>query len=250
MLEPFSPSDWTVYHAAHLLNRAGFGGTPEEIRKLYALGLNDAVDSLLAGEEDEDLFPAPVWARAMDENYRQLFQRGGNLSSADAQKLQELKRQFFKQNFERLVELRAWWTNRMRYTTYPLREKATLFWHGHFATGSDKVREPYLLLTQNETLRANALGNFGTLTREISRDPAMMLYLDTDKSAAAHPNENFARELMELFTLGEGHYTEKDFNSLRAFTGYRINRGTGQYVFDPRHARRRREGVFRTKRQF
>ena len=123
----------------------------------------------------------------------------------------------------------------MRYTTYPLREKATLFWHGHFATGSDKVHEPFLLYVQNETLRANALGNFGALTREISRDPAMMRYLDTDKSAAAHPNENFARELMELFTLGEGNYTEKDIQqSARAFTGYRIDKNTREFTFDPR----------------
>jgi len=110
-------------------------------------------------------------------------------------------------------------------TPAPLLEKMTLFWHGHFATSGLKVRSPYKLWQQNETFRRHALGNFARLTKAISRDPAMMVYLDLQTSHPEHPNENFAREVMELFTLGEGNYSEADIKeSARAFTGYRIDR--------------------------
>ncbi|HYZ75328.1 MAG TPA: DUF1800 domain-containing protein, partial [Chthoniobacterales bacterium] len=126
---------------------------------------------------------------------------------------------------QQLYDLINWWTRRMLTTPAPFVEKMTLFWHGHFATSALKVRSPYKLWQQNETFRRYALGNFGTLTKAISRDPAMMVYLDLQTSHSQHPNENFARELMELFTLGEGNYSEHDIKeSARAFTGYRIDR--------------------------
>ena len=109
-------------------------------------------------------------------------------------------------------------------TPNPFREKLTLFWHGHFATSLQKVKEPYLMWNQNELLRTNALGNFGVLLKDLSRDPAMLIWLDTRESKKEHPNENFARELMELFTLGIGNYSEDDIQqAARAFTGYKIN---------------------------
>jgi uncharacterized protein (DUF1800 family) len=124
-----------------------------------------------------------------------------------------------------LYDLINWWTQRMLTTPAPLLEKMTLFWHGHFATSALKVRSPYKLWQQNETFRHHALGNFAALTKAISRDPAMMVYLDLQTSRSQHPNENFSRELMELFTLGEGNYSEPDIKeSARAFTGYRIDR--------------------------
>lgn len=99
----------------------------------------------------------------------------------------------------------------------------TLFWHGHFATSAVKVKHAFWMWYQNHTFRRLALGNFKRLLRAISRDPAMMIYLDLAQSEKAHPNENWARELMELFTLGIGHYSEEDIReSARAFTGYRI----------------------------
>ena len=111
----------------------------------------------------------------------------------------------------------------------------TLFWHGHFATSAQKVRDPYLMYCQNQTFREQARGNFSVLVKAMSRDPAMIQWLDLRESRAAHPNENFAREVMELFTLGEGHYTEKDVTEgARAFTGYRIDPRTGEFRFNPR----------------
>jgi uncharacterized protein (DUF1800 family) len=109
----------------------------------------------------------------------------------------------------------------------------TLFWHGHFATSFEKVKVAYLMWQQNETLRANALGNFRELTKQVSKDPAMMRYLDTVQSQRSQPNENFARELLELFTLGEGvRYTEGDIQeSARAFTGYRIDPRSMAFLF-------------------
>src|SRR5438874_7955364 len=110
----------------------------------------------------------------------------------------------------------------------------TLFWHGHFATSAKKVKDGYWMWLQNDTLRHHALGNFVTLTKAISRDPAMMVYLDLAQSRREHPNENWARELMELFTIGIGNYTEHDVReAARAFTGYRLNLTTQEFWFAP-----------------
>jgi uncharacterized protein (DUF1800 family) len=112
----------------------------------------------------------------------------------------------------------------MRYDEFPLREKMTLFLHGHFATGQNKVKPAYVHYRQNLMLRKNAGGNWKTLVTEISRDPAMLLYLDNAKSSKKNPNENYARELMELFTLGEGNYSEQDIQEVaRAFTGWSLD---------------------------
>jgi uncharacterized protein (DUF1800 family) len=117
-------------------------------------------------------------------------------------------------------------------TSSPLSEKMTLFWHNHFATSQQKVRFAPLIYQQNVLLRRNALGNFGTLLHEMARDPAMLIYLDGANSRKDQPNENFAREVMELFTLGEGHYSEQDIKeAARAFTGWSIDRETGKFMF-------------------
>jgi uncharacterized protein (DUF1800 family) len=123
-------------------------------------------------------------------------------------------------------QLGAWWTYVLLNSTHPLRERMTLFWHGHFATSADKVNDAGLMLDQNRLLRRHALGDFRALVQEISRDPAMLIYLDSATNRKAHANENYARELMELFCLGEGHYTEKDVQELaRCFTGWEIKSG-------------------------
>jgi Protein of unknown function (DUF1800) len=222
---------WTLPEAAHLLNRAGFGGTPEEINQLHALGREGAVESLLKADVDSDLFPAPPLTLAPEIL---AYQKEARAATDDMSKRQ-LRQQFRRQQYREVASLRDWWLKRCRYTTSPLREKMTLFWHGHFATSILKINLSFLMWQQNETLRAYALGNFHQLAEEISRDPAMMRYLDLDQSVKEKPNENFARELMELFMLGEGvRYTEKDVQeSARAFTGYRINRRTLQYTFAP-----------------
>jgi len=120
-------------------------------------------------------------------------------------------------------QLSAWWLWRMRYTPDPLLEKLTLFWHGHFATSAAKVTKAALMLVQHDLLRREARGNFGRMTHGISRDPAMLLYLDSATNRKLHPNENFAREVMELFCLGLGNYTERDIQQLaRCFTGMEV----------------------------
>src|SRR5262249_48318181 len=128
-------------------------------------------------------------------------------------------------------DVQAWWLYRMIHTRAPLVEKMTLFWHGHFATGNSKVDNPRLMLRQNQLLRDGALGRFGELLLGVARDPAMVLWLENGLSSKAHPNENFGRELLELFTLGLGNYGEDDVRCVaRAFTGWKL-RG-GEFFYD------------------
>jgi uncharacterized protein (DUF1800 family) len=122
--------------------------------------------------------------------------------------------------FQRSFELQSWWLTELITTRSPLGEKMTLFWHNHFVSSMQKVRSPQLIYRQNALLRSHALGNFGELLRAVCRDPALLVYLDNAASRKGQPNENFARELMELFTLGEGNYGERDVReAARAFTG-------------------------------
>jgi len=233
MLERLPPSDWSTVQAAHLLNRAGFGGSPAEIAALKALGLEKAVDQILQGEEDDDLFPPPRLSQPAELYEQMRAAKAAVKAGPDDPKAREAQRMRRMEQNDQIRDLRAWWLGRMRYTPHPLREKMTLFWHGHFATSFEKVKVAFLMWQQNETLRANALGNFRELTRQVSKDPAMMRYLDTVQSQRSQPNENFARELLELFTLGEGvRYTEADIQeSARAFTGYRLNPRTMSFLF-------------------
>jgi uncharacterized protein (DUF1800 family) len=224
MLTQLAAKEWTLEAAAHLLNRAAFGGSPEEIQKLHAMGHAAAVRSLLHAGEDEDLFPAP-------EIDPMRIQRPRD-DSMTPEEVAERRKIIKVQARERTQETRIWWIQRMASTPYPAREKCVLFWHGHWATSIQKVNDPFLVLQQNQTLRAHAFGPFAPFAKEMSKDPAMIRYLDLNSSKVGHPNENFARELMELFTLGEGHYSEVDIQeAARAFTGYRINPETGGFLF-------------------
>lgn len=188
------PADrpWDERRAAHLLRRAGFGASAADVRLSVERGLDDTVDWLLDVPEAPGGFEATLRRAA------------GELALDDE-----------------LEALRGRWVDRMVRTPYPLLEKMTLFWHDHFATSLDKVAEPRLMADQNDTLRRHALGDFGELLRAVSRDPAMIEWLDNQRNARGAPNENFAREVMELFTLGPGHYTEADVQeAARAFTGW------------------------------
>lgn len=229
-----SSDAWTPLQAAHLLSRAGFGGSPDSVSSLYSLGRRAAVERLLAGDEDADIFPPPQLTPVAEAYWA--FRQANMMAEGEEKRetLAELRRA----QEEQLRAVRAWWLQRMRYSRYPLREKMTLFWHGHFATSFDKVNSANLMYQQNETLRTHALGNFNSLTKDISRDPAMMRYLDLNRSEAKRPNENFARELMELFTLGEGvRYTEVDVReAARALTGYRMTPASGAFRYQPKAA--------------
>jgi uncharacterized protein (DUF1800 family) len=132
------------------------------------------------------------------------------------------------------MELRGWWLRRMAKGPRPFQEKMVLFWHGHFATSFEKVRDPYLMWRQNELFRRLATDNWLRLLIEVAKDPAMLLWLDQAQSRKQHPNENFAREVMELFTLGEGHYTEKDVTeAARALTGWSYDGFTQKFMERP-----------------
>jgi uncharacterized protein (DUF1800 family) len=229
MLTPLHARQWDLQKAAHLLNRAGFGGTPDEIKAFCELGFDQAVQRVLDAPDDTTQFPKPAWA--VPQNMAEMRQEMTTMTPEDRKaKQQELQKQYGQDD----LDLINWWLGRMRYTANPFREKMTLFWHGHFATSVAKVRDSYLMWQQNETLREHSFGNFGLMAKAISRDPAMLIWLDTRQSEKAHPNENFAREVMELFTLGIGNYTENDVQAgARAFTGYRIDPADETFRYAP-----------------
>ena len=239
-LTPISAQDWDRDKAAHLLERAGFGGTPGDIGRLAAMTPEEAVASLVEyGRLPDDLppfDPSPIWDPAMDpfpksraeavKIARETGQSMGVrvLPDGKSRRLQPVVNTFFfglRSNAIETQRLATWWGRRMLLSQRPLEEKLTLFWHGHFATGSTKVRDARMMDRQNEMLRANASGNFRDLLLGILKDPAMLVYLDNGENIKDHPNENFGRELLELFTLGVGNYTEHDIREAsRAFTGW------------------------------
>ena len=229
MLAQLPASLWNDETAAHLLNRARFGATPAEIESARKKGLVAMVRELVDVRADAGNVPPPAWAkprniRAARTALKAAKERGENF--------RETARQFRVMEGDEILDLRRWWLERMMNSPAPLLEKMTLFWHGHFATSVQKVKDGYWMWLQNDTLRRNALGNFATLVKAISRDPAMMIYLDLQQNREAHPNENWARELMELFTVGIGNYSEDDIRAAaRAFTGYRIDTTTQQFRF-------------------
>lgn len=216
---PMGPDD-----ARHLLARTGFGPTDAEVRRYAALTREQAVAELLQGTRTDAITPAPGWALDVGPLRAP---RGESATVAE-------RRAFQQQNIRQGLELRTWWVQEMLVTTSPLTERMTLFWHNHFVSSQQKVRFARLMYAQNVTLRAHALGNFAVLLRAASKEPAMLVYLDVAQSRRGQPNENFAREVMELFTLGEGHYTEQDVKeAARAFTGWSLDRETGRYLFRP-----------------
>jgi uncharacterized protein (DUF1800 family) len=232
MLKPLAGKNWNYSMAAHLLNRAAFGGTPSEIEKLAGVGPDKAVSSLLDYEKIGDATLNPDWAKpdpARMQKLRDVQQHGTPDEKKQAQQAEgRLQR-------ERMMELRGWWLQRMARGPRPFQEKMTLFWHGHFATSVDKVRDAYFMWRQNELFRRLAVSNWQDLLIETGKDPAMLIWLDQAQSRREHPNENFAREVMELFTLGEGHYTEKDITeAARALTGWSLERVEQKYIYRAR----------------
>ncbi len=194
--QPSAEEPWSRKWAAHLYRRAAFGYSREDLIEAERLGLHGTLDLLFEGrpyatESLETLMDVGQLAALRDD--------GGN-------------------------QLRGWWLYCMLQGGHPLREKLTLFWHDHFATSLVKVLNPVLMFRQNSLLREHALGKFGPMLQAISRDGAMLIWLDSNNNVKGRPNENFARELMELFSLGVGNYTEKDIReAARAFTGWRTD---------------------------
>ena len=245
MLQPYEPSPADPFDrvkAAHLLNRAGFGGTSAEIDAVLKLGPQAAVDALLrfpdasADEQDPKDVPNLSAIDGLPNNFRELRRQ---LASKSKPELKQLRMKFQMANHQAMDASWAWWIKRMIDGPHPLQEKLTLFWHGHFTTSFREERSALLMWEQNELLRKMAAGNFRDFVHAISRDPAMLDYLNNAQNRKDHPNENYARELMELFTLGIGNYTENDIKqAARAFTGW-MHDGD-QFVFN---ARQHDEGV-------
>jgi uncharacterized protein (DUF1800 family) len=209
--------------ARHLLNRTGFGATEGEIQHSVGLTRERAARNLLDGARTTPVNPPPAWTA--DTGALRYPRRGESASEAE-------RKVFQQEQVREGLELRGWWVGEMLSTPSPLTERMTLFWHNHFVSSQQKVKLAELMYRQNATLRANALGNFADLLHAIARDPAMVIYLDNAQNRKGSPNENFAREVMELFTLGEGHYSEQDVKeAARAFTGWSLDRETGQFVF-------------------
>jgi uncharacterized protein (DUF1800 family) len=230
MLKPLSRRAWDFKTAAHLANRAGFGGPPAEIEKIHAIGLEGAVSHFVDFDKIPDNTPDPDWAKP-DPKRAETFLA---MRRADEQERRQKLREIQRTDRERMIELRGWWLRRMAEGPRPLQEKMVLFWHGHFATSVEKVREGYLMWRQNELFRRLAVGNWLEMLVEVAKDPAMLIWLDQAQSRKEHPNENFAREVMELFALGEGHYTEKDITeAARALTGWSYERLSQKFVERP-----------------
>jgi len=217
--------------ARHLLSRTSFGVTPAEIRAVEALSYMEAVDRLLAASRREAVTPAPEWIGMGPAELK------GRQRAAEAERKKGIdgkKLEVVLPVREQGRELKNWWVEEMIATDQPLVERMTLFWHGHFTSSLAKVRYPPSLFRQNALFRREALGNYATLLRAVARDPAMLIYLDGRESMVRQPNENFARELLELFTLGEGNYGEADIKAAaRAFTGWSVDRESGRFVERP-----------------
>ena len=216
-LQPIGPDSWSLEKARHLLNRAGFGIPQSLATRLTDMGPEAAVDYLVNYESIPFAFPEPDFlVPAMTAKERNAQRKGLNEDER-----RELQRKWQRSEREAVRKLQGWWIQRMRLSPRPLEDKMALFWHGHFATSAQKVKPSehnYKLL---EVFRENATGNFKTLVAEVGQSPCMLRYLDNDRSTKRKPNENWARELMELFTLGQGQYTEEDIKeSARAFTGW------------------------------
>jgi hypothetical protein len=239
LLEPLASSSFDEPAARHLLRRAGFDGTAEQVVALHQMGLHDAVEymveyqrvddaSLPVPDADPDILTPPT------PEQRRMFaaaRQGG-----DEEALQELRRMRNERQRDdraQMLDMGIWWLQRMIETPRPLEEKLVLLWHDHFASNYRFVRDSYLMLQQNRMFRENANGSFADLAHHIIRDPAMIRFLNNDSNQRRKPNENLARELMELFTLGEGNYSETDIKQgARALTGYSID--DNDFMFRPR----------------
>ncbi len=238
-LAPISAVDWNYERAAHLLERAGFGAAPSEIEKLAAMAPAEAVNALIDYEnvdnsalvpfEPSGIYPHGHKFRSLEAAVPKALLTGmafGIKASQDGPlPYQPAINEFYTLLWSEHMEMQRaahWWAERMLLTPRPMEEKLTLFWHDHFATSQSKLMNYELMMAQIETLRKHANGNFRKMLVAVAQDPAMLIWLDNRENVKGKPNENFAREVMELFTMGEGHgYSEHDIREMaRAFTGW------------------------------
>lgn len=231
---PISPDEFDEYAAAHLLWRAGFGGTWTEVQRLHKMGLEEAVDWLIQIPKYTPPEKPPEIAQLPLEPEAAFRIRVNDLPVLERQKEQNERRYFQRKSID---QLKMWWLRKMLNTKYPLQEKMTLFWHSHFATSfEDKIYRVFPLWEQNELYRQHAVSKFSDILHAVVHNPAMLVWLDNASSRKERPNENFARELMELFSTGVNQYTEQDvMESARALTGYSVDRETWEFQFKENH---------------
>ena len=213
----------TFYEARHLLARTGFGvADPAEIQALLPLCYEQAVNTILLGVR-----PTPQLAPPQPEISPGQRTRVKSMTAAE-------RKAYNKANREEVAALKQWWIREMLETDSPLTERLVVFWHGHFATESRKVKFAEMMLDQHVALRHNAMGSFDDLLTDVAKGAAMLFYLDGQKNVKGRPNENFAREVMELHSMGEGNsYTETDVREgARAFTGWKVDMRTGKFRFN------------------
>ncbi|MFN8719447.1 MAG: DUF1800 family protein [Rhodospirillales bacterium] len=225
VLSPGAAVALPLEDARHLAGRVAFGLDPAIRAPLIAGDRVKAVDALFATVRTAPVTSLPEWTTgSRDPGY------------VNTGRLNVDERKAFDDRVRiRREELRAWWMKEMLDTPSPFTERMVLFWHGHFTSSLDPVNHPDLLLQQNLLLRRHAFGDFRQMVREITRDPAMIRYLDLQQNRKGAPNENYARELFELFTLGEGHYSEADIReAARALTGLTVDPTTRVAGFDAR----------------
>jgi len=242
-LSPIDTDFWNYDRAAHLLERAGFGGLPEEIEKLAIMTPREAVRHFVyfgnisnshlpsfdhSGIHDAGLEPFPASRQATTELAKKTGEALGiKAKPLGNRRLQPIVNKFFYWLRASMLETNRvayWWANRMLSSTHPLEEKMALFWHGHFAASENKIRDYRKLLNQLNVFYEEGTGNFRSLMIAVAKDPGMLSFLDAGINVRGAPNENFAREIMELFTMGVGQYTENDIReAARAFTGWNYN---------------------------
>jgi len=205
---------------ARLYHRFGFGPRPGEFKAALANGLS-ATKTALLSVPTVDLGAAQI----AEPNITNLGYRPDKKTSELIDFSIALRQQ--------VRDLPLWWLDRMALSDHALIERMTWFWHGHWATAIGKINHAYPIYLQNQTLRKYALGNFGDMATAMLNDGALQFWLDGGENTAKSPNENLARELMELFVLGVNRYTETDVRELsRALTGYRIERSSGKVTFN------------------
>ena len=222
-LEPLPEDQWDYAKARHLLVRAGFGGTPQEVERLFQMGLYAAVDHLVEfSRQPTANLPLETSPALPSDALATKLRHGWTRHQATLQP-----------DTLDVGRLRHWWLARMVESPRPLQEKLTLFWHGHFATQQSVVVNTYAIHQQNELYREHAAGNFGALLYGVVHDPAMIRYLDNNSNVKGHANENLAREIMELFSMGAYQgYDETDVReAARALTGYTFDNRSGQFRY-------------------
>jgi uncharacterized protein (DUF1800 family) len=220
------PEAMTHDEARHLASRTGFGAAPVEVAALIGLSYDEGVAQILAKLQTEPGTPMPAWTESWSYPNDQIWALGNTA--------QEL---FFANRWLEIGQLKQWWLTEMVQTPSPLTEKLVLFWHDHFPTSFEDHQHPQWAADQNQLFRTHAAGNFADLASAILKDSSMLVYLTNTDNEREAPNENLAREYLELFTLGEGRgYTETDVTeAARALTGHTVNDfAAGEYVFDPK----------------